>query len=68
MPEKELRMDIDYVVNTLASQSTSVQASAGQLALKKSLDSERDSVLTILGVPSQANLQSGVGGNLDVSA
>jgi hypothetical protein len=63
-------MDIDYVVNTLASQSTSVQASAGQLVLKKSLDAERDSVLTILGAntSSQANLQSGVGSSLDVSA
>jgi hypothetical protein len=63
--------DISDIASNVASQVSGVRASAATLVLKKSFEADRDSVLTILGVSnqhSQANLSSGVGSKVDVSA
>ena len=64
--------DISDIISAVVSnQASGVQSSAASLVLKKSLDAQRDAVLTILGVPnasSQGNLSPGVGQNLDASA
>jgi hypothetical protein len=52
-------------------QAAKTQSQIGTAVLKQNMDSEKDSVLTILGspsAPSTANLGAGVGGNLNITA
>ena len=64
-------MDIASLVSgLLAAQAGNVQTQIAATILKSNADSEKSTVLTLLGVSqnSPANLGPGVGGNLDVSA
>jgi hypothetical protein len=64
-------MDITSLVSgLLAAQAGNVQTQIAATILKSNADSEKSTVLTLLGVGqnSPANLGPGVGGNLDVSA
>jgi hypothetical protein len=56
-----------------AAQAGSLRTQIATATLKSTADSEKSTVLTLLGVPqqgtsSQANVSAGIGGNLDVSA
>jgi hypothetical protein len=67
-------MDITSLVSgLLAAQSGNVQTQIAATILKSNADSEKSTVLTLLGAAQQgtsspANLGPGIGGNLDVSA
>jgi Putative motility protein len=65
-------MDMSLVAAVMASQAGALQQQVANSVLKSNLDSEKSTVLTLLGAgqqsPSLANLGAGVGGNLDVSA
>ena len=63
-------MDMSLVVAVLASQAGAIQQQLANSVLKSNLDTEKSTVLTLLGVGqnSPANLGAGIGGNLDVSA
>jgi hypothetical protein len=63
-------MDMSLVVAVLASQAGAIQQQVANSVLKSNLDTEKSTVLTLLGVGqnSPANLGAGIGGNLDVSA
>ena len=53
----------------MASQAGALQQQVANSVLKSNLDSEKSTVLTLLGAgPSLGNVGAGVGGNLDVSA
>ena len=55
----------------LTAQAGNTQQQVATAVLKSSIDSEKNSVLTILGAetsPSLANVSPGVGGNINVSA
>ena len=63
-------MDMSLVAAVLASQAGAIQQQVANSVLKSNLDTEKSTVLTLLGVGqnSPANLGAGIGGNLDVSA
>ena len=63
-------MDMSLVVAVLASQAGAIQQQVANSVLKSNLDTEKSTVLTLLGASqnSPANLGAGIGGNLDVSA
>jgi hypothetical protein len=63
-------MDMSLVVAVLASQAGAIQQQVANSVLKSNLDTEKSTVLTLLGAGqnSPANLGAGIGGNLDVSA
>ena len=63
-------MDMSLVVAVLASQAGAIQQQVANSVLKSNLDTEKSTVLTLLGAGqnSSANLGAGIGGNLDVSA
>jgi hypothetical protein len=64
-------MDMGLVMAALAAQSGRIQSQIATAVLKSNIDSEKSSVLTILGAeppPSPASVGPGIGGNLDVSA
>jgi hypothetical protein len=63
-------MDITSLVSgLLAAQAGNVQTQIAATILKSNADSEKSTVLTLLGASqnSPANLGAGIGGNLDVS-
>jgi hypothetical protein len=64
-------MDMSLVMAAMALQAGKLQAQVATTILKSNLDAQKSEVQTLLGTggasPS-ANLASGVGGNLDVSA
>jgi len=64
-------MDITSLVSgLLAAQAGNVQTLIAATILKSNADSEKSTVLTLLGAGqnSPANLGAGIGGNLDISA
>jgi hypothetical protein len=63
-------MDMSLVAAVLASQAGAIQQQVANSVLKSNLDTEKSTVLTLLGAGqnSSANLGAGIGGNLDVSA
>jgi hypothetical protein len=67
-------MDITSLVSgLLAAQAGSVQTQIDATILKSNADSEKSTVLTLLGAAQQgtsslANVGAGIGGNLDISA
>jgi hypothetical protein len=63
-------MDMSLVAAVLASQAGAIQQQVANSVLKSNLDTEKSTVLTLLGAGqnSPANLGAGIGGNLDVSA
>jgi len=65
-------MDMMAMVGSmLAMKAANTQSQIGAAIIKSNADTERSTVLTLLGAAqqsSQANLAAGVGGNLDVSA
>jgi hypothetical protein len=67
-------MDIASLVSSLlASQASNLQTQIDATILKSNADSERSTVLTLLGVAqqsqsSQVNVGAGIGGKLDTSA
>jgi hypothetical protein len=65
-------MDMSLVAAVMASQAGALQQQVANSVLKSNLDSEKSTVLTLLGAgqqsPSLGNVGAGVGGNLDVSA
>jgi hypothetical protein len=65
-------MDMMSIVSgLLAMQAGSTQSQIGAAIVKSNADTEKSTVLTLLGAAqqaSQANLAAGVGGNLDVNA
>jgi hypothetical protein len=56
------------VSSILAAQAGNVQQQIATSIIKSNADAEKFAVQTLLGQASQANLASGVGGNLDISA
>jgi len=65
-------MDVASLAASLtAMQAGSTQQQIATSVLKSNLDAEKSSVLTLLGggsPPSLANVGSGIGGNLNISA
>jgi hypothetical protein len=64
-------MDTMAMVSTmLASQQGALQSNIAATLMKQNADAEKSTVLTLLGAgqPSLANVGSGVGGNLNISA
>jgi hypothetical protein len=66
-------MDMSLVAAVLASQAGAVQQQVANSVLKSNLDTEKSTVLTLLGagqqnVSSLANVAAGIGGNLDITA
>ena len=61
---------MSMVSGLLAMQAGSVQMQVAATIMKSNADAEKSAVLTLLGAGqnSSANLASGVGGNLDVTA
>jgi len=67
-------MDVMSIVSGfMASQAGAFQAQAAAMITKSNADTERSTVLTLLGAAQQnfsslANVSAGVGGNLNISA
>ncbi len=64
-------MDMALVSSILAMQAGNTQSQIGATIMKSNADTEKSTVLTLLGAAqqsSQANLAAGVGGNLDIAA
>jgi hypothetical protein len=65
-------MDMSLVAAVLASQAGTVQQQVANSVLKSNLDSEKSTVLTLLGAgqqtPSLGNVGAGIGGNLNIAA
>ena len=64
-------MDMSLVMAALAAQSGKLQSQIATTVLKSNIEAEKSSVLTLLGAgtsPSLANVGSGVGGNINISA
>jgi hypothetical protein len=55
-------------MSLIAMQAGNTQQQIATSVLKSNLDSEKSSVLTLLGAPSLANVGPGVGGNLNIAA
>lgn len=67
-----LRMDMSLVAAIMSQKAGALQQQVATAALKSNLDSQKSTVLTLLGAGQQtsslANVGSGVGGNLDIAA
>jgi hypothetical protein len=65
-------MDMSLVMAAMAMQAGKLQAQVATTILKSNLDAQKSTVETLLGTgapsASPANLPSGVGGSLDVTA
>ncbi len=65
-------MDVaSLAMSLIAMQAGNTQQQIATAALKSNIDSEKSSVLTLLGAgssPSLANVGAGIGGNLNISA
>jgi hypothetical protein len=66
-------MDMSLVSSILSSQAGAVQTQVAATLLKSNMDAEKSAVMTLLGAGQQnasslANVASGIGGNLDVTA
>ena len=66
-------MDMSLVTAALGAQTGALQMQVAATIMKSNLDAEKSSVLTLLGAGDQAgsslaNVATGIGGNLDVSA
>jgi hypothetical protein len=64
-------MDMALVASVLAMQAGNTQSQIGATIMKSNADTEKSTVLTLLGAAqqsSQANLAAGVGGQLDIAA
>jgi hypothetical protein len=66
-------MDMSLVMAAMALQAGKLQAQVATTILKSNLDAQKSDVQTLLGIGGQsgsssANLASGVGGTLDVTA
>jgi hypothetical protein len=64
-------MDMALVASALAMQAAGTQSQIATTIMKSNADTEKSTVLTLLGgaqQSSQANLAAGVGGNLDIAA
>ena len=56
------------VSSMLAMQSAGTQQQIQTSIIKQNAEAEKSAVLTLLGSPSTANLASGVGGSLNITA
>jgi hypothetical protein len=66
-------MDMSLVSGLLAAQTGSMQMQVAATVLKSNMDAEKSAVMTLLGAGAQnasslANVATGIGGNLDISA
>lgn len=64
-------MDMALVASALAMKQAGTQQQIATSIMKSNADMEKNTVLTLLGdaqQASQANLGSGIGGNLDIAA
>ena len=65
-------MDMSLVAAAVSAQAGAMQQQIATAALKSNLDTQKSTVLTLLGAgqqaPSLANVASGVGGNLNIAA
>jgi hypothetical protein len=65
-------MDMSLVAAVMAAQAGAVQTQVANTVLKSNLDTEKSSVLTLLGAAQQTlslgNVGPGVGGNLNIAA
>ena len=63
-------MDMGLVMAVMMQKAAALQQQIGTSVLKQNLDDQKSNVLTLLGSAQQslANVGSGVGGNLNVSA
>jgi hypothetical protein len=66
-------MDMSLVAAAMAAQAGAVQTQVANSVLKSNLDTEKSSVLTLLGAGQQnpaslANVAAGIGGNLNIAA
>jgi len=65
-------MDMSLVMAALSAQTGAIQQQIATAALKSNLDTQKSTVLTLLGAdqraPSLANVAAGVGGNVNISA
>ena len=65
-------MDMSLVAAVLASQAGALQQQVANSVLKSNLDTEKSTVLTLLGAGQQTlslgNVGPGVGGNLNIAA
>jgi Putative motility protein len=65
-------MDMSLVVAVLASRAGAIQQQVANSVLKSNLDTEKSTVLTLLGAgqqtPSLDNVGPGIGGNLNIAA
>ncbi len=68
-----LRIDMSLVASIMAAQAGSTQTQVATSVLKSNMDAEKSDVLTLLGagqqnVSSLANVATGIGGNVNISA
>jgi hypothetical protein len=63
-------MDMGLVMAAMMQKAAALQQQIGTSVLKQNLDDQKSNVLTLLGSAQQslANVGSGVGGNLNISA
>jgi hypothetical protein len=65
-------MDMSLVAAVMAAQAGAVQTQVANTVLKSNLDTEKSSVLTLLGAAQQTlslgNVGPGIGGNLNIAA
>jgi hypothetical protein len=65
-------MDMSLVAAVLASQAGAVQQQVANSVLKSNLDTEKSTVLTLLGAGQQTlslgNVGPGIGGNVNIAA
>ncbi|KWV54119.1 hypothetical protein AS156_07775 [Bradyrhizobium macuxiense] len=59
---------MSMVTGILSMQQGNLQGQIATKLTKQNIDAEKFAVQTLLGTPSTANLASGVGGNLNVTA
>jgi hypothetical protein len=65
-------MDMSLVMAALSAQTGAIQQQIATAALKSNLDTQKSTVLTLLGAdqqaPSLANVAAGVGDNINIAA
>jgi hypothetical protein len=65
-------MDMSLVTAILSAQAGAAQQQIATAALKSNLDTQKSTVLTLLGAgqqaPSLANVGDGIGGNVNIAA
>ncbi|HVX79024.1 MAG TPA: YjfB family protein [Bradyrhizobium sp.] len=64
-------MDMSLVAAVMMMQAGNTQTQIATSVMKSNMDAEKNSVETLLGIPSApstANLGPGIGGNLNISA